>query len=91
MHQLQAAGGYVVAHWQAISALLASLMSLAGTLKALFSTHPKVEGALDRTLDVLSWVSRAGAKGVPYLGRFSVPLLPSRPVAPSPPTLKAVP
>ena len=89
MHQLQAAGAYVFAHWQAISALLASLMSLIGTAKALFSTHPKVEGVLDRALDILSWVSRAGSRGVPYLGRFSVPLLPSRP-APAP-VLKAVP
>lgn len=91
MHALYVAASWLADNWQTIAAVLASLMSLAGTLKALFSTHPKVEGALDRTLDVLSWVSRAGAKGVPYLGRFSVPLLPSRPVAPSPPTLKAVP
>lgn len=78
MHQLQTAGAYVAAHGPAMLAALASLASFLGTLKALFSTHPRVEGALDRTLDVLSWVARAGAKGLPYLGRFSVPLLPSR-------------
>jgi len=89
MHSLVAAGAWVGAHWQAIAAVLASLMSLIGTVKGLFSTHPKVEGALDRVLDVLSWVSRAGAKGVPLLGRISVPGLPSRP-APAP-ALKVVP
>lgn len=89
MHTLSAAGAYVAAHGPAMLAALASLASFLGTLKALFSTHPKVEGAIDRTLDVLSFVARAGAKGLPYLGRFSVPLLPSRPV--SAPGLKAVP
>lgn len=89
MQSLYAAGAYLVAHWEAIAGLLTALMSLIGTLKGLFSTHPKVEGALDKTLDVLSFVARVGTKGVPYLGRLSLPLLPSRP-APAP-GLKAVP
>jgi hypothetical protein len=91
MHYLASAGAYLAAHGPAILATLAALMSFTGSVKALFSTHPKVEGALDRTLDVLSWVSRAGAKGLPYLGRFSVPLLPSRPADASKPDLKVVP
>ena len=90
MHALIAAGAFVAAHWTEISAGLASLMSLIGTLKALASKHAKVEGALDRVLDVLSFVSRAGAKGLPFLGRLSVPGLPSRGAAPTP-DLKLVP
>lgn len=90
MHTLQVTGAYLAAHWQAIAAALTALMSFVGTLKGLFSTHPKVEGALDKTLDVLSFVARAGAKGVPMLGRISVPGLPSRPVAALKPDLKAV-
>ena len=91
MHQLQTAGAYLVAHGPAILAALASLASFVGTLKALFSTHPKVEGALDRTLDVLSFAARAGARGLPLLGRLSVPGLPSRPAPPAAPDLKVVP
>jgi hypothetical protein len=91
MHYVSVAASWLSTNWATVAGVLAALMSLAGSLKALFSTHPKVEGALDRTLDVLSWVSRAGAKGVPYLGRFSVPLLPSRPVLAAPPALKVVP
>lgn len=91
MHTLLAAGAYVAAHWESIAAGLAALTSFVGSLKALFSTHPKVEGALDRTLDVLSLVARAGARGVPYLGRLSVPGLPSRPAPAQKPDLKAVP
>ena len=78
MHFLVSAGAYLGAHGAAILAALASLASFVGTLKALFSSHPKVEGALERTLDVLSLAARAGAKGLPYLGRLSVPGLPSR-------------
>ena len=91
MHSLSAAASYLVAHWESIAAGLAALTSLVGSLKALFSTHPKVEGALDRTLDVLSFVARAGARGVPMLGRLSVPGLPSRAPAAPKPDLKVVP
>lgn len=91
MQHLQAAGAYVVAHWQTISLVLAALMSFIGSIKALFSTHPKVEGVLDRTLDVLSFVARAGAKGIPMLGRLSVPGLPSHSAEAPKPTLTSVP
>ena len=91
MHYLVVAGDFLTAHGPAILTALASLVSFLGTLKALFSTHPKVEGALDKTLDVLSFVARAGAKGLPYLGRLSVPGLPSRAAAASKPDLKVLP
>lgn len=91
MHALLLAGAFIASHWEAISAALVGFASFVGTLKNLFSKSPKVETVLDKTLDVLALVSKYGAVGVPYLGRVSVPGLPSRPAPASKPDLKAVP
>lgn len=91
MHTLVLAAAFVAAHWEAIAAALVGLMSFIGTLKNLFVKYPKVESVLDKTLDVLAFVAKYGAKGVPYLGRISVPGLPSRSASASKPDLKAVP
>lgn len=91
MHALLLAGAFVASHWQAISAAIVGFASFIGTLKNLFSKSPKVETVLDKTLDVLALVSKYGAVGVPYLGRISVPGLPSRPVAAPKPDLKVLP
>lgn len=89
MHTFVLVASFVYAHWGSIAAALVGLMSAVGTLKNWFSKHPKVEGVLDKILDVLAFVAKYGAKGVPYLGRFSVPGVPSRPTAA--PTLALVP
>ena len=89
MHTVALVGAFIFAHWESIAAALVGLMSAVGTLKNWFSKHPKVEGVLDKILDVLAFVSKYGARGVPYLGRFSVPGVPSRPAAQ--PSLSLVP
>lgn len=91
MHALIVAGAFVASHWEAIAAALVGLMSFLGTLKNLFVKYPRVETVLDKTMDVLSFVAKYGAKGVPYLGRLSVPGLPSRAPAAPKPDLKVVP
>lgn len=93
MQALENVCAYLVAHWAAIAGALAGVMSLIGSVKNLLDNgkHDKAEHVLDKVLDVLAFVSRAGMKGMPYLGRLSLPGLPSRMAAQVPPDLKIVP